>query len=348
MESGSLTGHFARIGDFLRELYASEDVGSLYGAICGGLGKLVAGDNIFIGEHDMVNTQITGCVASRMFETPDFISIVNASAGQHPLWEPIRTGGQVVRCLSDHATTTGWENTMLFKEALGKEGVRDHISIEFGDRRRQIVSVGVFRDGRGFADRDRETMAFLIPHIEQALENARRLEAVSFAAGFALVDEQRCVVNLDTEGNPLDVSDEARRLLARFFPEQLAGRGDRLPSVLSSWAMHCRNLFSRGALEQVPRPFRLVRGEATFEARLFRMRNAGGYSLHLLGKATGSEASPGLTLREEEVLRWVRQGKRNEEIAVILGIGKTTIKTHLKHIYQKLGVDNRTAAARFF
>jgi len=54
--------------------------------------------------------------------------------------------------------------------------------------------------------------------------------------------------------------------------------------------------------------------------------------------------SHGLSEREIEVLEWVTQGKTNKQIAEILGISPLTVKTHLEHIYAKLGVWNRTEA----
>src|SRR5690606_33736257 len=53
----------------------------------------------------------------------------------------------------------------------------------------------------------------------------------------------------------------------------------------------------------------------------------------------------GLTPREAEILFWVSRGKTNPEIAMILGIGLTTVKKHLEATFAKLGVENRTAAA---
>lgn len=53
----------------------------------------------------------------------------------------------------------------------------------------------------------------------------------------------------------------------------------------------------------------------------------------------------GLTGREMEVLRWVAEGKRNGEIAVILGIAPRTVHKHVEHLLAKLGVETRTAAA---
>lgn len=58
-----------------------------------------------------------------------------------------------------------------------------------------------------------------------------------------------------------------------------------------------------------------------------------------------TEENIGLTAREEEIMRWVAEGKTNWEISVILHVSLNTIKFHLKNIYQKLGgVENRWAA----
>ena len=52
-----------------------------------------------------------------------------------------------------------------------------------------------------------------------------------------------------------------------------------------------------------------------------------------------------LTDREREVLALVVAGKTNGEIATILAISARTVQKHLEHIFQKLGVETRTAAA---
>lgn len=56
-------------------------------------------------------------------------------------------------------------------------------------------------------------------------------------------------------------------------------------------------------------------------------------------------AGAALTLREREVLDWVAAGKTNRDIAAILGARPRTIEKHLERIYEKLGVETRTAAA---
>jgi DNA-binding NarL/FixJ family response regulator len=55
-------------------------------------------------------------------------------------------------------------------------------------------------------------------------------------------------------------------------------------------------------------------------------------------------AEENLSAREIEVLQLVAKGASNEEIGKSLHISTATVKTHLIHIYGKLGVDDRTAA----
>lgn len=52
-----------------------------------------------------------------------------------------------------------------------------------------------------------------------------------------------------------------------------------------------------------------------------------------------------LTLREREIVYLVGQGKTNAAIAAELWITPGTVKKHLEHVYEKLGVSGRAAAA---
>lgn len=51
-----------------------------------------------------------------------------------------------------------------------------------------------------------------------------------------------------------------------------------------------------------------------------------------------------LSEREEEVMRWVRLGKTNSEIAIILHLSTFTVKNHMRRIYRKLNALNRAQA----
>ena len=72
-------------------------------------------------------------------------------------------------------------------------------------------------------------------------------------------------------------------------------------------------------------------------------------------RTRGEEAEPPaallpnpLTQREMDVLEWVARGKTNRDVAEILGMSPRTVNKHLEHIYEKLGVETRTAAVAQF
>jgi DNA-binding NarL/FixJ family response regulator len=116
----------------------------------------------------------------------------------------------------------------------------------------------------------------------------------------------------------------------------LTARGDRAD------LRHGMNL---GADDYLTKPASASEILAAIHARLDRerLRDHSGF--------TPDFSSPeplqklGLTQREAEVLLWVAQGKSNGEIGAILGTTENTVKKHMQHIFEKLGLDSRNAAA---
>jgi DNA-binding NarL/FixJ family response regulator len=65
------------------------------------------------------------------------------------------------------------------------------------------------------------------------------------------------------------------------------------------------------------------------------------------GAGSGDPALASLTAREREVLELIATGLTNDEIAERLVLGAGTVKTHVNHIFLKLGVRNRAEAVIF-
>lgn len=97
-----------------------------------------------------------------------------------------------------------------------------------------------------------------------------------------------------------------------------------------------------GADDYLVKPVEVADVVGAIQARMQRRQELG---------TTARELTPellmplGLTDREAEVLFWLAQGKANSDICVLLNVQLTTVKKHLEKIFQKLGVENRTAAA---
>lgn len=138
----------------------------------------------------------------------------------------------------------------------------------------------------------------------------------------------------------------ARTLLGEWFPEA----GGATPPRLLAWAEHAER--ARRSGEEPPQlvhadgPRRLL---ATFHDR--SAEEGEDEWLIVLREENDASAIEALvaafrlTAREAEVLYWVIRGKTNRDIGDILGTSPRTVHKHLEHVFDKLGVETRTAAA---
>ncbi len=135
----------------------------------------------------------------------------------------------------------------------------------------------------------------------------------------------------------------ARRWLPAYFGGSGECAAEHLPLPLLSWlqaatqGLELRPLStSRGARQLVA----TLQGRTVDDDWLIVLRE--------VSDAATVEATMrafGLTLRESEVLYWVAKGKTNRDIGDILGSSPATAKKHLERVFEKLGVETRTAAA---
>jgi DNA-binding CsgD family transcriptional regulator len=125
------------------------------------------------------------------------------------------------------------------------------------------------------------------------------------------------------------------RETARWFKHYFGPRADprRLPDAMADW--WTRQDDAPGCWER--------EGRRLFVTLIDRSRK--GAKCYLVEE--GAIEAEHLTPCEAEVLFWLRRGKTNREICEILQRTLSTVKKHLEHIYPKLGVENRTAAAYY-
>jgi DNA-binding NarL/FixJ family response regulator len=93
-------------------------------------------------------------------------------------------------------------------------------------------------------------------------------------------------------------------------------------------------------LKDAPREelYRAIRSTAAGQSYL-----SSSVATRLMGKLR-APAESALSQREADVLTWVAKGDSNKEIAHHLYISEATVKSHLLHIFSKLGVNDRTQA----
>ena len=121
-------------------------------------------------------------------------------------------------------------------------------------------------------------------------------------------------------------------------PEQLPKAAGQLPKALEA----ALNATDDRVVHTATEPALSVRnmGRATLGETMLLLE------LQREGHAAASRlAHAALTPRETEVLSWLAKGKTNRDIADILGLSHRTVNKHLEHIFEKLGVETRAAAA---
>jgi len=167
------------------------------------------------------------------------------------------------------------------------------------------------------------------------LANSRKTRS----ARDALDSIGRRIVAVDDTGAIAWATPQAQELLTRIGlrPEE----GAALPWELKQWMLEKES-------QDLVRLYR--RFDRAVEFRIMERRGEGTTLLRLIDRAvgTGEErlvAAFDISLREAEVLLWLTHGKSNKEIAEILQLSPRTINKHLEQIFEKLGIENRTAAA---
>jgi len=134
----------------------------------------------------------------------------------------------------------------------------------------------------------------------------------------------------------------------RNYLGHLVLRGNCLPEVVAKWVRN-QEAASRGEDDVFPQRDPLV---LQYKGKRLVIRLVSDLAQRLLmleeQPITTQPQSPapfGLSPREAQVLDWVAQGKTNKEIGVILDLSPRTVQKHLEHIYRKIYVESRTAAA---
>jgi DNA-binding CsgD family transcriptional regulator len=138
----------------------------------------------------------------------------------------------------------------------------------------------------------------------------------------------------------------ARKLLGEWFDVQ----GEETPPRLLDWLAAARR--ARGERREAS-PLLAADGEKRLLGSFHDQSDDDGDGEWLVVLREEDDASAvetlmsafGLTAREAEVLQWVIRGKTNRDIGDILGTSPRTVHKHLEHVFEKLGVETRTAAA---
>lgn len=154
------------------------------------------------------------------------------------------------------------------------------------------------------------------------------------------------VVRLASDGQMLSAEPAVLKVLQQFFPGRTV-RLESMPEALAGRFLESRNWgLSRAVRRHYARC--TVNRSGHLLTIHFIPESGGGYLLLKTTRQKPEAANASvsaLTGREREVVTLVAAGKTNIEIGILLKISSRTVQKHLEHIFQKLGVETRTAVA---
>lgn len=213
-----------------------------------------------------------------------------------------------------------------------------------------MVGIALHRARADFSERNRLLLDLLRPHLVQAHANAEAVTQMGLDATLLqqiMTEMKQGVVILTRDGLVRLMTAQARVWLRQYFDWSVRS-ANYLPDTLERWRKR-QDVLLTGA-DDAPLPRRPMVVERDGTRLIVRYLCEGDQCLlHLEERTTAvirAALEPlGLTRRQIEVLHWVTLGKTNADVGAILGLSSRTVQKHLDHIFKKLGVETRVAAA---
>ena len=252
--------------------------------------------------------------------------------------------------ISDSVPPRDFRRGALYDEYYRRIGIDHAVAVPLFVDGTTLVSFVLNRAGRDFSDDEIALLDWLrgglgevyrsMVALQRAVAAVSQMRTIAEADGWALVP-------LDARRRIHALPARARALLAGACPGGRLAVGALLPGTIDAWL---RRSTAGGApwLALPPLELDAPRGRVTLRA-LPEATGGGGWTLLVRAlprqpTIAGMDETP-LTRREREILDWVAAGKTDRQIAAITGASPRTVQKHLEHVYVKLGVENRTAAA---
>ena len=251
-----------------------------------------------------------------------------------------------------------------YNDFLKPQSIHSQLSIFLTNENRLIGAFNLFRPPNAdvFTFRDRAKAEFMAPYLAAALNKILMLEKT--ATQSAMIDRILCglpygaVVLMNEWFEPIYCSDTAKEKLRRLcgIKEEMTSCLRYLSKIMfshfckkasrtlneskaSMQKMQIRLAKNKGQSEIVVRQIRMGNPESTFFAVYFEPEES---------EAPAREKQElkelGLTAREMDVVLLLSEGLKNPEIGKRLFISEYTVENHLRSIFRKMGVTNRTAA----
>jgi len=339
-----------KVLQFLPELYRAQNLDELAMTVPAAITHVIGADIVTFSQVDLLRKRVVWHHHPSDFPLPKFRSVFERFAHTDPLvnWYNSGNDGRAMK-ISDVIRRSAFHAMPIYGECYRQIDIEHQLAFILDMAKPLIVGVAMNRGAKDFTEEDRLTANIIRHHLIQAYRNAEIMTQAQHAISLlteGIEEVERGIILLSANGGIVQTTPRARHWLGLYFGWPGRGSTKRLPEPLVRWLNEGTTTKS---VADVSTPFCIEKESGVLTVRTLRKDHD---VLLLLDerrkrdvKSLDALKSVGLSDRESQVLRWVAQGKTNPEIAMILGLSARTVQTHLDHIYRKLDVQNRAAAA---
>lgn len=289
---------------------------------------------------------------------------------RNDLWVARSIGAGLARIVTDEdlVTRAEQERSGFYQEWLPRLGIHHMIGAVFSaaDGATGVLGVHRPRGSGAYGALERRQAALVLPHLQRALRLGQRLAVLSrteaatlaaldlLAAGVVLLDETGRLVHANQAGEALLRDNSELALVHGRLALRRPALHDRFLALLRAAASVARGGLTRArAAMSVPRARRMPLSLEIAPLRAPALEHAarGATVLVFLSDpeapigVTRLRELFGLTRTEAAVAEALARGASPETIAVEMGVGLATVRTHLKRILAKTGAHRQAEAA---
>ena len=299
-----------------------------------------------------------GSVVMNYFTPPDKLTIVSfpdgfatdqqiAQVGKYSHQSPfayfLNTEDATWKMTTDFMPVEDFEKLDLHQVALKPFGVHCQMAAMLASMDNTSHVITIQRGREGFNERERALLNALHPHLVTSHVNA-----LAFSRSRDSVTKLKAIMEtapgaygyFNADGTVAWVQPKAQAWLLEFFADEVKSHGNVPRSIV---ALLDVSRAKGGTPEHVQRSG----GREVLKAML-SPSPLGGWILRLERNVQNPVSRlrplPQFSTRKNQVLKWMAEGKRNSEIAAILGLSSRTVEKHVQDILATLGVENRATA----
>lgn len=334
---------FRLVAESLLGLHQHKERETIWQAMIQALDRIVPSMAVAYNEVDHLENRIRiHHNHSSPGEVEKLTPAVHLFAHEHPVNNfQMATNCKSAMAISDFLTQRQFKRLGLYNEWYKPLGVNHQMSLYLPSPSHLQIALTLQRDKTAFSEKDRFLLNQLAPHLALAYENTTtRQPGLKINRRTPEVRRFTGSIFLNSAGEVIaDRYSVLTRINSAFGIRRRA-----VPPAIADWF----KLQTSQPLSIQPNSKLIIRQEKSVWT--FRLRPDSEDSFEVLVECKTTDPitaieQMGLTTREAEVLYWIAAAKTNLEIAAITGARVRTIDKHVERILQKLGVENRQAAA---